>query len=193
MMVKVVIADDMRAIFGLFWFQAKFAVEGSLVNCPTHYSADCWVGSAPYSGLVWMFKQIFILQNIHFTPLYITFIFKWRTQNILYGSNQLIINWVPFLSFIIFLIKCSSSSPYPANLLKRIIDFQKMHKPNQMEGPHNTQPIFKERLSMNLKKKSLLFIKIWLEKDNQYVPVRTSLIKHATVIFARWANKLGLL
>ena len=41
MMVKVVIADDMRAIFGLFWFQAKFAVEGSLVNCPTHYSADC--------------------------------------------------------------------------------------------------------------------------------------------------------
>ena len=34
-----------------------------------------------------------------------------------------------------------------------------MHKPNQMEGPLTTKPIFKERLSMNLKKKSLLFIK----------------------------------
>ena len=55
--------DDVRAIFVLFWFVAKFAVERSLVNCPTHCSADCWAGSAPYSGLVWMFERIFILQN----------------------------------------------------------------------------------------------------------------------------------
>ena len=44
-MVKVVIADydadDVRAIFAICWIQARFAVEGSLVNCPTHYSADC--------------------------------------------------------------------------------------------------------------------------------------------------------
>ena len=153
MMVKVVTNDDMRAFFALFWFQAKFAVEGSLVNWPTHYSADFWVSSAPFSGLVWMFEQIFILQNIHLMPLHITVIFKWRIQNILYCSNQSIIKWVPFLSFIIFLIKCSSSSPYPANLIKRIIDFHKMHKPNQMEGPLTTKPIFKERSSMNLKKK----------------------------------------